>query len=313
MKTATPGRERPCRLLRHVSLLAAAGLGLTALSVTPASLAAGSFSASIDNATNTVGSGILAAPTSLTVSGSVNLSWTATPSSYASGTRVFRSTTSGGPYTQIAQIAGLATTTYTDAPGTGVFFYVVVAYYNANGANWTSVNSNEVRFGATCTAPGTTTVAPDLDTYTDSLKPTSTFGTAPTASTDLNRINYAYIHFPLAALPTGCSVTSATLKVTYTLVSNNTPTVSVYTAAGPWNEATTWNTQPGVTGSPTTAMPTALGAVSWPVTSQVQALYAGSNNGFELQGGGSNGTDAFATRETLLTPVTVESLAVTVG
>lgn len=312
MNPPTPGRRRSAWLLRHVSVLAVAGLGLGTLSATPASLAAGSFSASINNVKNTVGSATLAAPTALTLSGSVNLSWTATTSSYASGTRIFRSTSSGGPYTQIAQVAGLATTTYADAPGTGVFFYVVVAYYNTNGANWTSVNSNEVRFGATCSAPGTVTVAPDLDTYTDSFRPTSTFGTAPTANTDRNQINYAFIHFPLTALPTGCSVTSATLKVTYTVVAPSTPTVSVYAAAGPWNELTTWNTQPGVTGSPTTAMPTTPGVVSWLVTSQVQALYAGGNNGFELQAGANNGTDTFATRETL-TPATVESLAVTVG
>ena len=313
MNAPLPRRRRSVWLLRHAAFLAVTALGLTGLSVTPASLAAGSFTASINNTTNTVGSATLAAPTLLTLSGSVNLSWTATTSSYASGTRIFRATSSGGPYVQIAQLVGLSTTTYTDSPGTGVFFYVVVAYYNANGANWTSVNSNEVRFGAACSAPGTVTVTADLDTYTDSLKPTTAFGTAITASTDLNRINYAYIHFPLAALPTGCSVTLAKLQVTYTSVSASTPTVSVYNAIGPWTEGTTWNTQPGVTGSPTAAMPTAPGAFTWQVTGQVQAQYAGTNNGFELQPGGNNGTDAFTTRETLLTPASVEMLTVTFG
>ncbi len=288
-------------------------LGLSSLSVTPASLAAGSFTASINNSTNTVASATLAAPTSLTVSGSVNLAWTATTSSYASGTRIFRSTTSGGPYVQIALVAGLSTTSYTDSPGTGVSYYVVVASYDANGANWTSVNSNEVRYAAACSTPGTVTVTADLDTDTESSKPTTAFGAALTARTDLNRINYAYIHFPLAALATGCRVTFAQLQVTYTSVAGSTPTVSVYTAAGPWTEATTWNTQPAVTGSPTTAMPTAVGAFTWLVTSQVQALYVGTNNGFELQPGGSNGPDTFATRETLLTPVSVEALTVTFG
>jgi hypothetical protein len=87
----------------------------------------------------------LAAPTGLGASGTstVSLSWTATSSGLASGTRVFRGTASGGPYTQIAQIAGLATTSTTDSPGAGTFYYVVKAYYNGNGANWTSVASNE--------------------------------------------------------------------------------------------------------------------------------------------------------------------------
>jgi hypothetical protein len=87
----------------------------------------------------------LAAPTGLsaTPTSTVALSWTATVSANATGTRVFRSTTSGSGYTQIAQIAGLATTTYTDHPGTGTFYYVVEAYYSGNGANWTSANSTQ--------------------------------------------------------------------------------------------------------------------------------------------------------------------------
>ena len=98
-----------------------------------------------------VSTATLAAPTSLTATGSVNLSWTATTSTVATGTRVFRATVSGGPYTQIAQIVGLATTTYTDSPGAGTFYYVVESYYSGNGANWTSANSNQVT--ASGTAP----------------------------------------------------------------------------------------------------------------------------------------------------------------
>jgi hypothetical protein len=81
------------------------------------------------------------------------LAWTATPSTWATGTRVFRAATSGGPYSQIAQIAGLSTTTYTDSPGGGTFYYVVEAYYSGNGANWTSLNSNQ----ASITLSGYTT------------------------------------------------------------------------------------------------------------------------------------------------------------
>jgi len=109
------------------------------------------------SAAGSVSTATLAAPSALTVSGSANLSWTATTSSWASGTRVFRATTSGGPYTQIAQISGLATTTYTDSPGSGTFYYVVEAYYNANSANWTSVNSNEANTTGAITLIQTTT------------------------------------------------------------------------------------------------------------------------------------------------------------
>src|SRR5437588_10279894 len=93
----------------------------------------------------------LAAPTSLgsSVTGSgpsatVALTWTATTSSRATGTRVFRATVSGGPYAQVVQISGLATTGYTDTPfGGGTYYYVVTSYYTGNGANWTSANGNQ--------------------------------------------------------------------------------------------------------------------------------------------------------------------------
>ena len=257
-----------------------------------------------------LGTASLAAPTSLTVSGTVTLTWTATTSAYATGTRVYRSTTSGGPYTQIAQIVGLATTTYNDAPGAGTFFYVVAAYYNAGGANWTSPNSNEARYG-TCSLPGTTTVTTDADSYTDSGAVSSNFGTLTTANLDANKINYAYLHFVNPSMPAGCMVTSATLSATFTALPNSTkPTISVYRAATAWSETTlTWSTQPAVTGTAATGAPSVLGSFTWTVTTQVQATYSASNYGFELQAAGANGTDVFKTRESA-TPAT---LAVTFG
>jgi signal peptidase len=100
----------------------------------------------------------LAAPTSLTANGigaTVNLNWTATTSSNATGTAVLRGTASGGPYSEITRISGLGTTAYADTPGNGTFYYVVQAYYSANGANWTSGNSNEASATAS-TCPTTT-------------------------------------------------------------------------------------------------------------------------------------------------------------
>jgi hypothetical protein len=97
-------------------------------------------------ASASVSTATLAAPTGLAatgLAGVVNLSWTATTSGFASGTRVFRATTTGGPYTQVAQIVGASITTYIDNPGVGTFYYVVRAYYSGNAANWTSTNSNE--------------------------------------------------------------------------------------------------------------------------------------------------------------------------
>jgi hypothetical protein len=72
----------------------------------------------------------------------VNLSWTATVDTRATGYQVLRSTTSGGPYSQIATVTPRTTTTYQDIPIVpGTYYYVLRTYF---GASWTSVNSNQV-------------------------------------------------------------------------------------------------------------------------------------------------------------------------
>ena len=78
---------------------------------------------------------------------SVDLSWTATADTYASGHRVLRGTASGGPYSQIAEVTPRTTTTYTDTPADGTYYYVVRAFYQS----WESINSNEA--SATVSAP----------------------------------------------------------------------------------------------------------------------------------------------------------------
>lgn len=131
--------------MRRPVLIGSSALAMTAVIVLGGAAAAwGTFTKST-SATHTISTNTVAAPTSLTATGTVAvlLSWTSTTSAFATGSRVFRSTTSGSGYAQIAQVAGLSTTTYTDAPGTGTFYYVVEAYYSGNGANWTSANSNQ--------------------------------------------------------------------------------------------------------------------------------------------------------------------------
>ena len=89
----------------------------------------------------------LAAPTGVmaqVTATRVTVSWSPTASGIAAGYRVLRASAAGGPYTQVAQIAGASTTAYAEAPGTGTFYYVVRSYYAANGADWYSGNSSEV-------------------------------------------------------------------------------------------------------------------------------------------------------------------------
>ena len=124
-----------------------AKISLLVLAVAGAAFLAGTvaYARFIDMApvdSNTFALDVLNAPTSVTATGgtTITLNWTATPDTYATGYRIFRSTTSGGPYSQVGQVTPRTTTTFVDSPPVGANFYVVRAYYQ----NWESNNSNEV-------------------------------------------------------------------------------------------------------------------------------------------------------------------------
>jgi hypothetical protein len=74
----------------------------------------------------------------------VDVTWTATASTFADGYQVFRSATSGGPYTLIGTVAGRTTTTFTDTDVTffTTYHYVIQATRNM----WRSVNSTQASF-----------------------------------------------------------------------------------------------------------------------------------------------------------------------
>lgn len=104
------------------------------------------FTAPTVNPSNQIATATLVAPTGVTApvqsnGGTVRVTWTATSSTWATGHRIYRATSAGGPFTMIQQIAGLTTVTYDDVPGVGTFFYVVRGYYDTSGANWSSVDS----------------------------------------------------------------------------------------------------------------------------------------------------------------------------
>lgn len=112
------------------------------LSIVGAPLAVASF---LDGGTaaGTMSAATLEPPSGLTsgtcLLGSVTLSWTATPSTWADGYEIRWSRTSGGPYT-----TGSTTSTLTTAVVSGLsllttYYFVVRAY----DGNWRSVNSNQ--------------------------------------------------------------------------------------------------------------------------------------------------------------------------
>jgi hypothetical protein len=114
---------------------------LLAAVVAPSSTAA-RFSGTRTLAANTLTADTLNAPASPGATGGteVSLSWTATSDTYAAGHRVYRSSTSGGPYALVATVTPRTTTAYVDSPADGTYYYVISAYYQS----WESTNSAEV-------------------------------------------------------------------------------------------------------------------------------------------------------------------------
>lgn len=127
-----------------------AAAGLAALAILGGRMVGDSLARFSDAASvggNTLTTDTLAPPTSLATrgGGTIVLNWTATTDTYASGYNVLRGTAPGGPYSRIAQVTPRTTTTYTDIPSPGTFYYVVRSFFQ----NWESVNGNE----ASATAP----------------------------------------------------------------------------------------------------------------------------------------------------------------
>ncbi len=157
-----------------------------------------SFSGTTTNAANTFSSTTVVAPTGLTASGTptVTLGWTATASTWAAGHRVYRGTSSGGPYTEIADITPRTTVSAQDTPGYGTYYYVVRGYF---GATWESGNSNvasielvdptfyfENGTANTGTLCLTSTRRRDMDSGTLPSDPFETFSRTTGGATSLN-------------------------------------------------------------------------------------------------------------------------------
>lgn len=100
------------------------------------------FSDTTQSLSNSWNSDALASPTNLqaTIGANVALSWTASSDAYATGTRIYRSSTPGGPYSLETEVAPASTTSATDLPPSGTHYYIVRAYF----MSWESLSSNEV-------------------------------------------------------------------------------------------------------------------------------------------------------------------------
>jgi hypothetical protein len=131
-----------------------------AFSATPSSLARYTDASTTDGtwATDT-----LSPPTGLVAVGGtgIDLTWTPTVDSYASGYEVRRGTASGGPFAFVVDVTPGSASAFADTPGGGTWYYVLRSFYQS----WTSVNSNvasaTVSADVTTSPAGCTTTAAD--------------------------------------------------------------------------------------------------------------------------------------------------------
>jgi hypothetical protein len=176
---------------------------------------------------------------------------------------------------------------------------------NANGTayHYLAIHDTATAGGGGCANSDSASVAPSADSYVDQSSPNSNFGTSSdlfvrSASGNSNR--RTLVRFSLPTIPAGCNLAGATLRL-YSTSAINGRTIDLYRAATAWTEnAVTWNNAPATAGM-ATSRASGTGVNVWDATAQVQAMYAGTNNGFvvrdQTESSGSNPQQAYQARE----------------
>jgi hypothetical protein len=134
-----------------------------------------------------------------------------------------------------------------------------------------------------CTAAPVTVTA-DRDAWIEEKDPGKNHGTDSVlkVQTKAGEHSRALVRFALPAVPAGCQVVGAELRV-----QNASPvtgrTIGVLRVNGAWTEGgVTWANQPATTGTAVAAA-AAGGRMTWNVTAMVQAQAAGTNHGFLIR------------------------------
>lgn len=159
----------------------------------------------------------------------------------------------------------------------------------ASRASWAALATNPsndfTAAAAFCTSPGTQTLTAAADAKVEQNTATTNYGATADLVVDPrnNRAIRSLIKFTLPAQPASCTMT-ATLRV-YTNTGVAGRTIEAYRAAAAWAEGTvTWTNAPATAGTATTAASrNTAGWVDITVTSQVAAMYAGTDYGFLLK------------------------------
>jgi hypothetical protein len=144
-------------------------------------------------------------------------------------------------------------------------------------------------FSTSC--PGRTTLTPNARAWIDEADASANHGAAGTLAVrggDGRRAR-ALLSFDLPAAA-ACSVASAQLRLNQ-LSGDAGRALSAYRLGSAWSEASvTWADRPGAAGLPAAAVSPGAGWLTFDVTSQVRAIYRSGNNGFVIQG---DGTEVF--------------------
>jgi hypothetical protein len=178
------------------------------------------------------------------------LTWNAASDDTAvTGYQVFRASAPGAAGTLVKTVT---TTTTTDAPGLGTWYYRIVA---KDGANNLSPTSNEARVFVSSTSA----LLPTADTFANQGAPSTNYGTNASLVSNGTGSSAAvsYLRFQVPTVPAGSQITSVALRIrTSTRAkcscdASSLATHAIRFASDSWDESTlTWNLKPALTGTP---------------------------------------------------------------
>jgi Bacterial Ig-like domain len=160
-----------------------------------------------------------------------------------------------------------------------------------------------VQAAGTCAEPSTVTAGANADGWLLESSSSSNYGNDSVVKVDTKAgaNARALFRFALPALPSGCRVTDAKLRL-YASSYKAGRTLEAVQLGGSWTESSvTWSNQPATVGVAATApSPSTSTYVQWGVTSQVESMYSGGNHGFLIRDSVESGNgieQAFHSRE----------------
>lgn len=152
---------------------------------------------------------------------------------------------------------------------------------------WQSATSVPV-----CSSPGNLTASSNADSWINQASASANFGAdaiIKVLSLTGSSNNRSLVRFALPAVPSGCTLTQAQLRL-YAGSATTGRTLQALRMNAAWTEnGVTWTNRPATTGTAATTT-SGTGYRTWTVTTQVAAMYSGTNNGFLIRDATENGS-----------------------